>query len=570
MQIFKYYDYCSFLVISTVFLNVSSLANAQGTTNPQQPYCESIGGISNTTNLFTEADQGTFGNGTAKNQVSRLSPSSLTTYTYQPTYPPNDNNYLVSTHSDIKGFGTWHNPYGHTTGTPGDRFLVINANQGIIDTEMIQSSIISGLSPHTNYVFTAYILNLVGVNSNHIDPNVSFGIDLVGVDDDNDGAIDEQREIEVRFISGDIKEQLKQNLGGAEPIWEQFAYIFNTGSATSARFILRSNKLGGFGNDLAIDDLSLTGCNLPSGNLTGTLYYDNNGNDLFDPQEPEVSAASTIRLVDNRGTTNINDDMLVARTNSADGTYRFLNIPLSNNYQVLAPNSDGKGNSIGTINPRRGISVTSGSTTSNQDFGYDPPVSLLLLKRITAINPGQSDEIRFNRFVNDPNDANDDAANWPNNKNIYLPGEIEVKNIQPGDEVEYTIYWLSNGRKSAKDVKICDAVPDNMTFVKHSYGTEVGIVLASDQATLPVTPNQKLSNLIGDDRGNYYGVGTNPPAKLCRKIDPDNPARLVEVNSSNNSNGVIVVDLGDTIPPAITPGNPANSYGMIRFRTKIK
>jgi uncharacterized repeat protein (TIGR01451 family) len=570
MQIFKDFDYCSFLVMLTAFLNVSSLANAQGITNPQQPYCESISGISNTTNLFTDADYGTFGNGTAKNQVSRLSPSNLTTYTYRPTYPPNDNNYLVSTHSDIKGFGTWHNPFGHTTRTERDRFLVINANPGIIDTEMVQSSIISGLSPHTNYVFTAYILNLVGVNSNHIDPNVSFGIDLVGIDDDNDGAIDENREIEVRYVSGDIKEQLKQNLGGAEPIWQQFAYLFNTGSATSARFILRSNKLGGFGNDLAIDDLSLTGCNLPSGNLAGTLYYDNNRNDIFDAQEPELSAGSTIRLINNQGTANLNDDVLVTQTTNSGGTYRFLNIPPSKNYQVIAPNSDGRGNSIGTTNPRTGITVASGSTTSNQDFGYDPQVSLLLIKRITAINPGQSDEIRFNRFVNDPHDVNDDVANWPNNKNIYLPGEIEVKNIKPGDEVEYSIYWLSNGRKSAKDVKICDAVPDNMTFVKHSYGTEVGIALGLDQATLPVTPNQNLTNIIGDDRGNFYGAGTNPPAKLCQKIDPTDPTRLVEVNNSNNSNGVIVVDLGDALPPAIAPGNPPNSYGMIRFRAKIK
>jgi hypothetical protein len=57
---------------------------------------------------------------------------------------------------------------------------------------------------------------------------------------------------------------------------------------------------------------------------------------------------------------------------------------------------------------------------------------------------------------------------------------------------------------------------------------------------------------------------------LCQKIDPTDPTRLIEVNNSNNSNGVIVVDLGDALPPAIAPENPANSYGMIRFRAKIK
>ena len=533
-------------------------------------YCQSIGGSSNTPNLFTEANNGTFGEGTAKNQFFPLLPSGLTTYSYANRYPPNDDSYVVSTHSDIQGFGTWHNPYGHTTGSETDRFLVINAHRSITNTDIIKSRIVSGLLPHTNYVFTAYILNLVARNRNHIDPNVSFGIDLIGVDDDEDGTVDEQQELEVRFVSGDIDEQLTADLGGGEPIWKQYAYLFNTGSATSARFIIRDNKLGGFGNDLALDDITLKGCSLPSGNLSGTLYYDNNRNEIFDSQEKGLGSGSTVRLIDTKGTADTNDDVLVTRTNNPGGTYSFNNVPASNNYQVLAPGDDGFGNFIATTNPHRGISVTAGSTTSSQDFGYNARASLLLVKRITAINPGQPDEIRFDRFINDSNDANDDVENWPSDKNVYLRGEIEVEDIKVGDEVEYSIYFLANGSESVKSTKICDVIPDDMIFVRNSYGTEVGIGLGLNEVTLPSEPNLNLSNMVGDDRGDFYDSGTSPPSQLCKKIDPNDSDKLINLDNSNNVSGAIIVELKNSLPPATSSGNPANSYGFIRFRTKIK
>jgi hypothetical protein len=124
----------------------------------KQSYCESIGGTLNPTNLFTEADNGTFGVGTAENESSALSPSNLTTYTYQANYPPLDGQYTVSTRLTQVGFETWHTLTGHTTGSITDKFMVINANQEKENTEMLQSNIVTGLTPNTNYTFTAYIL----------------------------------------------------------------------------------------------------------------------------------------------------------------------------------------------------------------------------------------------------------------------------------------------------------------------------------------------------------------------------------------------------------------------------
>jgi hypothetical protein len=54
---------------------------------------------------------------------------------------------------------------------------------------------------------------------------------------------------------------------------------------------------------------------------------------------------------------------------------------------------------------------------------------LLLVKRITAINPDQPDAIQFNNFVNDGSTTDDEAPNWPDSDsnpsiNTHLRGAI--------------------------------------------------------------------------------------------------------------------------------------------------
>ncbi|MFM2313105.1 MAG: hypothetical protein RLZZ04_2381, partial [Cyanobacteriota bacterium] len=207
-----------------------------------------------------------------------------------------------------------------------------------------------------------------------------------------------------------------------------------------------------------------------------------------------------------------------------------------------------------------------------QPIASDP--NLLLVKRITAINPGRPGEIQFNNFIDDTGTTNDNNSKWPdsdgspnNNINEYLRGVSNSSVVKPGDEVEYTIYFLSNGDVNAKEVKICDAVPDHMTFVKNTYGVELGIGLGFDSTALPTSPNLKLSNLLNDDQGDFYAPGNAPPANLCKKVTPANT--LVNVNGTNNDNGAVVVKI-QNLPKANTPGSPKDSYGFVRFRGKVK
>jgi uncharacterized repeat protein (TIGR01451 family) len=131
-----------------------------------------------------------------------------------------------------------------------------------------------------------------------------------------------------------------------------------------------------------------------------------------------------------------------------------------------------------------------GSATNGEVEDYPiaiaPRPELLLVKRITAINPDQpGKEIQFSNFVNDST-VNDNHPLWPNS-NVYLRGAIDAGKVEPNDVVEYTVYFLSSGNVNAKEIKICDVIPDQMTFVKNTYGVELGIGLGFDSIVLPTS-----------------------------------------------------------------------------------
>ncbi len=189
--------------------------------------------------------------------------------------------------------------------------------------------------------------------------------------------------------------------------------------------------------------------------------------------------------------------------------------------------------------------------------------NILLVKRITAING-----VPFNQFIDDPNSTDDNDPKWPTPANTYLRGVIDGGVVKPGDELEYTIYFLSRGDGAATNVSVCDLVPSNTTFLPTAFngltptdgslaGANLGVALALDSANLPSNPNFYLSNVADTDRGQFFAAGTTPPISC----------------SGTNNNGALVVNLvkkPDSLPRATAPGTPTNSYGFIRFRAVVK
>ncbi|MFN6569269.1 lamin tail domain-containing protein [Dendronalium sp. ChiSLP03b] len=226
--------------------------------------------------------------------------------------------------------------------------------------------------------------------------------------------------------------------------------------------------------------------------------------------------------------------------------------------------------------PTRDTDAISGRVTSvgeNNNGAMTPNAKLLLIKRITRINnkdltdivDGRSDvPTNAANYIPEPYASDDNDAKWPAG---YLRGLINAGTVKPGDEVEYTVYFLSKGQGNATNVRLCDLVPANTTFIPTAFnamtpndgglaGAEQGIALAVGSNT----PTVYLSNIEdASDRGRFY------PAN-----DPATPS-----SCGNNSNGAVVVNVTrnpdlPNLPPATASGTPASSYGFIRFRARVK
>ncbi|MEH2301230.1 MAG: lamin tail domain-containing protein [Nostoc sp.] len=216
-------------------------------------------------------------------------------------------------------------------------------------------------------------------------------------------------------------------------------------------------------------------------------------------------------------------------------------------------------NYLPTINTdATGSRITSVGKNNN---GVGP--KLLLVKRITRINnqdltdivDGRSDvAITATNYVPEPYASDDNDTKWPAS---YLRGLINGGTVKPGDELEYTIYFLSKGPSDATNVKFCDLVPTNTTFIPTAFnsstpgdgglgGADQGIALAIGSSS----PTVYLSNVEDADRGRFYAANEVAPS-YC----------------GANTNGAVVVNI--TRSPDL-PNLVKDFYGFVRFRAKVK
>jgi uncharacterized repeat protein (TIGR01451 family) len=153
--------------------------------------------------------------------------------------------------------------------------------------------------------------------------------------------------------------------------------------------------------------------------------------------------------------------------------------------------------------------------------------------------------INFLSIVNDPNDPNISAAGWSQLPGGGLLGVFRLGSetpLQSGDEVEYTVYFLSDGGQPTTNVQFCDPIPAQTTFIFDSFGAGNGILLNQNRIAASQT------NASDADKGAFFSP-LNPVTAPC----PD----------SNNPNGSVFLQLGDI------PNTAPNNVGFVRFRVRI-
>ena len=169
---------------------------------------------------------------------------------------------------------------------------------------------------------------------------------------------------------------------------------------------------------------------------------------------------------------------------------------------------------------------------------------LKLVKRITGVtrNGGPIAGLNFSQFIPDNTDSSDiqNAGLTP----FGLPEVTGLNPLRSGDEAEYTVYFLSDGKSFAQNVSLCDLVPAGTTFVPNSFGGQQGISLRFNNLTASQT------NATDADRGSFLPtLAPLPTPNGCS--NPTNP------------NGAAIVKLG-----TLTNLNPGN-VGFFRFRVRI-
>jgi gliding motility-associated-like protein len=225
------------LILTSIFLLSSLLLPAQVL------ICDGAKGP----NLFTNYNNGTFGQGVPQNKGAL---GGATTYTYIPIScnTPSDGFYSVANSTDCTGsggkvFGTWDIIGDHTgaadpiegnpppaPGTNSGYMMVVNASVG---KDIAVTDSIRNLCPDQVYEFQAWIRSL---NPPGILPNLMFMIN--GVD---------------TYPTGNITDKKWKNIG--------FTFTVPAGQK-AIKVAIRNNAPGGDGNDWVLDDVSVNTCNV--------------------------------------------------------------------------------------------------------------------------------------------------------------------------------------------------------------------------------------------------------------------------------------------------------------------
>jgi uncharacterized repeat protein (TIGR01451 family) len=360
-------------------------------------------------------------------------------------------------------------------------------------------------------------------------------------------------------------------------IMEYTVTYSNVGNTNATNFVIKDTlpaQLTYVPNSLSI--VSQT----PANNFAiNTNYNGTNDVNLINPGTLGVSHTITIkfRATVNAAAANISNQAIATFIPFGSvSTVTILTDAVPTAGGVTSPTTPGQ---IVTQIADDGINIGNDTSKTEDDdptlFSTQLPPKLLLVKRITALN---GDSTNFNVF--DPLDAtNQVSSNWPSDNTTHLRGKINGGQVEPGNILEYTIYFLSVGGVPAANTKICDLVPDGLEFVPTGFnndtgispntGSDFGIVLGWDSTKTgslpsPATPLSGASLLrltgVGDaDGGEFFAAGTTP-STTC---------------TAANTNGAVVVVVGGTtaatgIPKATAPGTPTGAYGFFRFRAKVK
>jgi uncharacterized repeat protein (TIGR01451 family) len=442
---------------------------------------------------------------------------------------------------------------------------------GVFVDPIIWQQVVSSLTPNTSYNFSAYFFNLLDVGAPGNPPIINYA---AGPPNGPDSAF-------VPNLTGTTVPQNRQ--------WLRVQGLFRTNPGqTALELRIQDNANTVFGDDFGFTAAGFRECvpflgvakqaGDPQQNADGsfTIPYtitvrnfgpanpngqytirnvqlqDNLGAAFAEATIVGVTNLRSSTLTVNRGFNGTTDQNLLAGTDSlnADATATV-------NFDVtIVSGSPGPFDNVtlatgispgGEPTSDRSTTGTNPDPNGNRnptDTDEDVPTTVFLresrfrlVKRITNVLRGGAPlaGVDFNSLVltRNPNDA---APGWaqlqPQGGPVGLPALGNTNLLQSGDEVEYTVYFLSDGDQIALETRICDQIPQGTQLVPDTNRVKLG-------GTASVTSG-----------GTFYSPLAPLPA--------DNGCP-----NQTNPNGSLIFNLGDI--PNTAPGN----VGYVQFRVRI-
>ncbi len=256
----------------------------------------------------------------------------------------------------------------------------------------------------------------------------------------------------------------------------------------------------------------------------GTLVFnDLNGNGTPDPGDTGIGGV-TVTLRNAAG-------VVVGTTiTDANGNYSFLNVPPGNYTVTVTP----PGGSNATTPVALPVTLAPRQSVLTANFGFRiGGQGLRLVKRITNVtrNGATIPGFDFNAIQDDPSTLNDNAPGW---SQIPLRGQIRVaggNQIRTGDEITYTVYFLSDGPTPTFGTNLCDQIPTGTGF---------------------------LANTAQIQRNNIAPISGGTPFSPLAPLPAGNACQ-----NQTNPNGSVIFGLGDISNTA------GDNFGFVRFRVRI-
>ena len=389
-------------------------------------------------NLIIDADNGTFGffpAGTPPNTGAPEEPYPDVTpdFTYvlpdPDEFTPLGGEYTVQnimTNARSEEIGAWWRIADHTTGNETGRMMIVNGfNPGAV---FFRSTV--AVKPNTNYLFTAWILNLFKVTGY---PNPELGVLI----------LDQNNNVLYEATLGAL---IPVNTNAPE--WKQIGTVINSLNNTSLTVEFVSEGPEVIGNDYAIDDVSLTEILLPEFIPVKTVNTSNV--EVGETVEYTVTLTNTC---ESPLTDVFFQDMIPNGLSFVLGSVTINDVSytaVNPNIGFTLPDVPG-GESVTVTFEARADFIPTPNPTINQArirYSYTP---------VEGGIPGIFDEV-----------SNEVLVTVATLADISVTKSATPNPIEPGSPITFEIEVFNAGPSTAQNVILTDTIPSSLSQVEYS------------------------------------------------------------------------------------------------------